>query len=158
MQRKPLFLAASIAESARFFALFFLADAVGGLHGGGGQASFFRYAASAQLLFGVGFFFLWFDGSRYDPYRPLLFLGKLLSLATFVPLLVSLLGDFQAFTLRGRAGPLAAGIALALDIFGFCVLLGTGPFSRATFEAPPPDSPSAPTYPRGPEDIEDVEG
>ena len=156
MQRKPLFLAASAAESARFFALSFLADALGGLHGGGGLAPFFRYATSAQLLFAVAFFFLWLDRQRYDAYRPLLFLGKLLSLATFVPLLVALLGGTQAQVLRGRVGGTATILCLAVDLLGFLFLLGSGPFFQGGSGSQ--DAPGEGLGPRGPADIEDVEG
>ena len=85
MQRKPLYLVASAAETARFFALPFLALALGGLRDSAGSASFFRYAAGAQLLFVAGFFFLWLDRPRYDAFRSLLFLGKIVSVVTFLP-------------------------------------------------------------------------
>ena len=158
MQRKPLFLVASAAESVRFFALAFLADALGGLRGGFGLSPLFRYVSSAQLLCGVAFFFLWFDRSRYDAYRPLLFLGKLLSLASFIPLVIFLLGNVQAFSMRGRAGPVTVLLSLAVDLFGFCILLGTGPLFKASLDDSSPGQGQDQIGPRGPEDIEGVEG
>jgi hypothetical protein len=149
MQRKPLFLAASIAELLRFLAIFFLADSLGVLRMGVGAPSLFRYAASPQLLFAAALFFLWYDYGRYEAYRPLLAAGKAVSLLVLLPLALRLalsqLGAMSDFVLLGFAALVDIGVLLLASLK-----------SRAV-EATPPQVESH-TGPRGPEDIEKVEG
>jgi len=156
MHRKPLYLVAAIAETARFFVLAFLANALGGLDGGSSLPAFFRYAAGAQLLFVLGFFFLWLDRPRYDAYRSLLFVGTIVSLAVFLPLMLSMLRTAGGL-LPPSSRLLPSLAAFAVDAFAFFLLLATKPFSLDSAPLPPP-GPSGPANPGpGPADIEEVE-
>ena len=162
MQRKPLYLVASAAETARFFALPFLALALGGLKDSAGSASFFRYAAGAQLLFVAGFFFLWLDRPRYDAFRSLLFLGKIVSVVSFLPLLLELLFSSAGRAGMNRSGVLAALIVSCADIFGFFVLLVARPFSGPGGGPRDPSTSDGAQPPladpgQGPDEIEGVE-
>ncbi len=152
MHRKPLYLIAAIAETLRFFVLAFLANALGGLDGGSSLPAFFRYAAGAQLLFVLGFFFLWLDRPRYDAYRSLLFVGTIVSLAVFLPFLMSMMRTPGGLLPTGsRLIPSLA--AFAVDAFAFFLLLATKPFSLGSTPSLPPPGPGGP----GPADIEEVE-
>jgi hypothetical protein len=152
MQRKPLFLVAAVAELARFLALAFLAEALGGLRSGTALPLFFRYLAAPQLLFAAAFFFLWFDPSRYAAYRPLALLGKGLSVLASLPLLVGLLRLTSGATLVGPEAAPASLVAVGVDLFGLLVLATAGRGGRGVVEAPPDEGP------KGPESIEKVEG
>jgi hypothetical protein len=92
MRRKAVHLFAAIAESLRFIAVAFLAFSVGALSGSS-VSSLLRYAAAPQLLFAAGFFFMWLDAGRYASYRPLLLVGKIASVACFIPLAAALVRD-----------------------------------------------------------------
>ncbi len=163
MQRKNLYLAAATAESVRFFALSFLAAALGGLREGDGLSVLFRYAAAPQLLFIVTFFFLWLDKARYGAYRPLLYVGKAISLATFVPLFISMAQRGSGAAFSGQVAPISALVAVGVDLFGVFVLLmvGKSPGDEGQ-ERLPGSRTQVPSVqgnePRGPEDIERVEG
>lgn len=168
MQRNPLFLVASAAETARFIALAFLAGALGGLREGEGLPALFRYAAAPQLLFVAAFFFLWLDRERYGAYRALLLVGKVLSLVAFIPLFISMVQN-RGSSLMSRTGPTAAMVAVGIDLFSFMVLLLSGTEGApsdsggSSHALSSPDSPSVESVqtglgPRGPEDIEKVEG
>ena len=61
MKRRVSSLAAAGVEIARFALLMFLARDFGAIDGGGGFPRLLRYAAAPQLLFALGFFFLWLD-------------------------------------------------------------------------------------------------
>lgn len=158
MRRKAVHLFAAIAESLRFFAIAFLAFSVGALFDPS-VSSLLRYAAAPQILFAVGFFFLWLDRGRYASYRPLLAIGKLASAACYVPLASALVRDPWAsaasFGIRGFGLSLALLIA-AVDIASLSVLFLSREESR-------PDGlagaePSGPKIPgQGPGDIERVE-
>ncbi|MGA2545803.1 MAG: hypothetical protein ABSF43_04610 [Rectinemataceae bacterium] len=162
MQRKPLFLVAAVTESARFFILFFLANALGGLRQDAGLSSFFRYASGAQLFFVIGFFFLWLDLPRYDAYRSLLFVGRIISLATFIPLFIAMIHATGSGNRIDSSSFIFASVVLGLDMFGFCVLLISKPFSAFTGQSPVtglrPQSPASqgPSG-QGPDEIERVE-
>jgi len=126
MKRRFPYLAASIAELARFFALMLLAGNIGAAGENEGMSRFFRYAAAPQLLFAAGFFFMWLDAARYGPYRPLLAVGKIVCLLAFVPFVA-----FVVFSLGspglGLADPPAAFLAslfVALEDAGALAVLG----------------------------------
>jgi len=153
MQRKPLFLAAAVAETARFFSLAFLANALGGLHEATSLPSFIRYASAAQLIFVLGFFFLWLDRQRYDSYRSLLFVGKMVSLAAFLPFFATLL-QAQRSGLGDGSPFVPALAAFAVDAFGFFILLASKPFGTGS---PGPRPTQAPPPEQGPLSIEEVE-
>lgn len=147
MQRKVLYLAASIAELLRFLALFFIADSLGVLMMDGGIPALLRYAAAPQLLFAAGLFFLWYDPERYGAYRPLLLVGKAIGLLVLAPfafrLVASGLAEIRDFALIGL---------IALVDLLVLLLLALRP--RAARAVPAAEE----TGPRGPEDIEKVEG
>ena len=153
MQRKPLFMVAAVAEAARFLLLFFLARAGGETDESAGFLSFFRYAASGQLFFVFGFFFLWYDRSRHDGYRSLLFAGKIVSLATFVPLAIAMAGSIRAGKPADGSSILFALAIFGVDIYGFCLLLVSRPFGGPVGQGPALRSPPG----QGPDDIERVE-
>ena len=153
MQRKTLFLVAAVAESARFFVLVFLASALGGLREGAGLPSLFRYAAGGQLFFVIGFFFLWFDQARHDAYRSLLFVGKIVSFATFIPLAIAMASLLRAGRLVDGSSLIFALVIFGVDIFGFCLLLASKPFGGSVGRSPAPPAPTM----QGPEEIERVE-
>jgi hypothetical protein len=125
MKRKAVFLAASVTEVARFAMIAFVAfDA--GIAAGGAAGDVFRYAAAAQLLFAIGFFFLWLDRPRYGRYSPLLIAGKALNLAAAAAAaLEGLLLERPTLFAVGEwpLGPLTACSAVAVDLFGLAVLL-----------------------------------
>lgn len=125
MKRKAVFLAASAAELARFALIAFVAfDA--GIAAGGAAGDVYRYAASAQLLFAIGFFFMWLDPPRYSGYAPLLVTGKAmnLALAAAAALEGRMLGRQTILDMAvGRLGALPAVAILAADLFGLAVLL-----------------------------------
>lgn len=138
MKRNFLHLAASGAELLRFAALMSLAAAFGATDEAGGFPRLIRYAASAQLLFAAGFFFLWLDAARYGSYRPLLAVGKAALLASLVPLAFQV-GFALAEPSAGLRDPRAAlgyVIALAAIDLGSLALLA---FTRPpAVEAPAP--------------------
>jgi len=77
-------------ELARYFALVQVAGSFAAASPSAPQV--LRLVASPNALFAVGFFFLGFDGDRYDPYRPLLMVGKLLVLFSGIIALPRLFG------------------------------------------------------------------
>jgi hypothetical protein len=125
MKRKAVFLAASIAELSRFALMFFIAyDA--GIAAGSARGDIFRYASSAQLLFAVGFFFLWLDPERYRQYGPLLLLGKAVCVALYaVPPIEALIAGGRSRPPVGQSllGPAAAYAVAAADLLGLGALL-----------------------------------
>ncbi len=153
MQRKTPFLVAAVAESLRFFALAFLANALGGLRDGAVLPSLFRYSAGGQLLFVIGFFFLWFDRPRHDAYRSLLFVGKIVSLATFIPLAIAMAGLLRTGRLVDGSSLIFALAIFGVDIFGFCLLLVSKPFGGSVGRRPALSDPTG----QGPDEIERVE-
>jgi hypothetical protein len=170
MQRKPLYLAAAIAELARFFALSLLAGALGAMGspaspiaGEAGLSQFYRYATAPQLLFVVAFFFLWYDFGRYRAFRPLLILGKAISLLDFLPFSIYLIRSAFDLPLAGSAGPAAAICAFAVDLGSLLVLcLAKLPLAAADDEPEGKAGAAAAeksiTGPRDPSEIEEVEG
>ena len=153
MQRKTLFLVAAIAESVRFLVLAVLADALGGLRDGMGLPSFFRYAAGGQLFFVIGFFFLWFDQPRHDAYRSLLFVGKIVSLATFIPLAIAMTGVLRAGRPVDGSSLIFTLAIFGVDTFGFCLLLVSKPFGGSVGRSPSVPAPIG----QSPDEIERVE-
>lgn len=153
MQRKPLFMVATVAEAGRFLFLFFLARALGETIESAGFPSFFRYAASGQLFFVFGFFFLWYDRSRHDGFRSLLFAGKIVSLATFVPLAIAMAGSLRTGNSVDASSVILATAIFGVDIYGFCLLLVSRPFGGPVGQGPALRSPPG----QGPDDIERVE-
>lgn len=158
MQRKPAYLAAALLELLRFPALAALPAAYG-LYGPGGLHSFARGALSAQLLFPVAFFFLWRDGARYAPYRPLALLGKVLDLAFLLPVGVDL---FLALGGRNPETPPSPGLGLgllaavaAIDLAGILILALARPASFGPDQADAAVEPAP--GPGGESDIERVE-
>jgi hypothetical protein len=159
MKRKIPYLAASGMELVRFIALMLLAGNLGLAGEDSGTSRLFRYAVVPQLLFAAGFFFLWLDADRYGPYRPLLAVGKIVSLAGFAP--------FAAFILFSWESPalglldfrsafvaslfVAAEDAASLVVLVLCRARG-GEASRNARE--PSDRPAVG---QAPEDIERVE-
>jgi hypothetical protein len=156
MRRKPLFFAASAIELLRFIALSFVATALGAAVAGQGDPAVFRYAAAPGLLFAVAFFFLGRDPLHYAPFRLLIVAGKLLSLAAFLPLglslLPALLPQAAGRDLRG-ALPWAA-ILLGADLLSLLIAAAYGRREKAPEEprsgvveyrsAAMPSSPSPP--------------
>jgi len=127
MKRKAVFLAASASELARFALVAFVAfDA--GIAAGGAAGDAFRYAVSAQLLFAIGFFFLWLDRPRYSQYVPLLIAGKAMNLALVAAAALEGLLAGRPTMLSAGEGPLGllpACAVVAADLFGLAVLLST---------------------------------
>lgn len=171
MQHKPLFLVAAIAEIFHVFILGLLARAAGLVGAEGLLPALFRYVAAPELLFGAAFFFLWLEGRRYAVYRPLALLGKVLSLAVFLPFGFSLRAMLGGETLVPWPGTaLVASFALLLlDLGELLVLLLYGRFrdenrgeerkeDRSLNKGEEPEGAPVPGLgPRGPEDIERVE-
>ncbi|HUX40006.1 MAG TPA: hypothetical protein VMV83_02475 [Rectinemataceae bacterium] len=164
MKRGPLFLAAALVEVLRFFILMTFAAALGLLAQRPLIPSFIRYAAIGQLLFVVAYFFLWLDLDRYAAYRPLALIGKILSLAAFVPVGLGLIGAMgsEGFIPAG-GGAANAAISLPLvDLLGILILAvyrRPAPSASSTAEPVSAGGPAASTSAaqRGPEDIEKVE-
>lgn len=158
MQRKPAYLAAALLELLRFPALAALPAAYG-LYGPGGLHSFTRGALSAQLLFPVAFFFLWRDGARYAPYRPLALLGKVLDLAFLLPvgldLVLSLSGRSPDTPPSPGLGLLLLSLVAAIDLAGVLILALARPGSLGQEGASAAAGPSL--GPGGESDIERVE-
>lgn len=162
MKRKIPYIAASLAELARFFALMLLSSNLGMIADDGGSSRLFRYVAVPQLLFAVGFFFLWLDFGRYGQYRPLLSVGKVAALAAFVPF-----ATFIVFSLSepmmgvgdSRAALLES-LFIALTDAGSLAVLGLcrGP-EAAVASSRTADQDSAASVPagQGPGDIERIE-
>ena len=163
MKRKAVHLTAAIAESFRFIAVVFLAFSVGALRDAS-VSNLLRYAAAPQLLFAVGFFFLWLDPERYRAYRPLLAIGKAASLACALPLAVAVARDPQALSATlgiPRLGLLLASFISIVDIASLAVLFATRePAPPRTAKAIEPAA-AVPAGPgpagQGPADIERVE-
>jgi len=128
MKRKPVFLAASIAELARYALLSFAAfDA--GIAFGSPRGEVFRYSSSAQLLCALGFFFLWLDLPRYAQFARLLIVAKgvglLLAAIPFIDVLV--LGRRIWYIADPQLlGPAAYAAIAAIDLFGLGVLALSG--------------------------------
>lgn len=177
MQRKPLFLVAAVAELARFFALAIIAGAVGALGasnlpaGGSGLALFYRYATAPQLLFVVAFFFLWYDPERYSPFRPLIIVGKALSILNFLPFMFYVVTSIYDLPIAGSSAPVAAVLAAVVDVAGLlvaCLASRTREKEGTIAEAKEATKPPAGTGgeakaasmngPRDPSEIEEVEG
>lgn len=151
MKRKFLYLAAAIAELARFLALLLLAADFGAIGEDGGFPRLFRYAAAPQLLFAAAFFFLWLDEARYGPYKPLAAIGKLALLAAALPLGLELAYSFvePGSGLRDPGfASLALGFSLGVDLFGLGLAAPRrpGPESRP---APAAEAPLAAAPPAG---------
>jgi hypothetical protein len=175
MQRKPLFLAAAVAELTRFVALAFLAGALGAFRKGEGLSPLYRYLAVPQLLFAAAFFFLWLDRERYEAYRPLTLVGKGVSILAFIPLgLFFFSYGADSPQAGGLQGPIAALFSLCVDFFGLLVLIaagrgasgakelteggGTAPAAPKVGDGKEPGAQAdARIGPSGPEDIENVE-
>jgi hypothetical protein len=171
MKRKIPHLVASITELVRFFALMLLAGNLGMVAGDGGASRLFRYVAAPQLLFAVGFFFLWLDFGRYGSYRPLLAVGKVAALVAFVPffgfIVFSLaepamgVGDSRAALLESLFIVLTDLGSLA--VLGLCRGAETVVSSRTAVQdsaaaVPAGQGPSASLHPgQGPGDIERIE-
>ena len=150
MKRRPIHLAAVIAEILRFFALIMLAQSLGLFRGASGAARLMRYAAAPQLLFPAAFFFLWLDRERYKAYRPLLILGKIVSLAALLSVAV-LVGDFL------RAEPdMMPNPGAAILYLGILVIVDLGALAVLALGGAEPERSPAPG--QGPGDIEKVEG
>jgi len=152
MKRRPILLAAAIAELLRFFALMTLAQGLGLFRAANGAERLFRYGAAPQLLFAAGFFFLWLDHVRYNAYRPLLIVGKIAGLVVLVPVAL-LLGDYlkAAQAMLPHPGTVAAlvGVIALVDVLSLTLLALSGERDDGPLEAPPG---------QGPEDIEKVGG
>jgi hypothetical protein len=163
MKRKAIHLAAAGAELLRFSALMGLAETLGSLEGGAGAARLFRYAVVPQLLFPVGFFFLWLDGDRYSTYKPLLGTGKIACLAAFLPL-AFFLGSYLRAEPYRAGDPVAASLLAAfvafVDLAGLTVLsLVHGSSGRQpAVQDPAGPGPAGQGPPgQGPGEIENVE-
>jgi hypothetical protein len=135
---------------------------LGGLHESAGLSSFLRYATGPQLFFVIGFFFLWLDRPRYDAYRSLLFVGKIISFATFFPLFIAMISAIGGGNLIERSSFIFAFAVLGADLFGFCILLVSKPFSAFAGQSPVTGhNPQCPAGPgpsgEGPDEIEQVE-
>lgn len=158
MRRKPVHLAAAIAESLRFFAIAFLAYSVGAL-GTASVSSLLRYAAAPQVLFALGFFFLWLEPERCASYRPLLIVGKAAGLLCYLPLGSALAVDPAARGISLGRPALGLGLALliaAADMLSLTVLFLTKapePSGPGTGPAAEPPKPAG----QGPDEIERVE-
>jgi hypothetical protein len=126
MKRKAVNLVASFAELIRFFILMLLAGGLGALRDDGSSERIFRYAATPQLFFAAGLFFLWIDDERYGVYRTLLAMGKAVGLVAYMPvaLLVAswLTNAPNAPQNSGRMFLLALFVVL-IDLFNLAVLL-----------------------------------
>jgi len=158
MKRRPIHLAATIAELLRFGALIMLVQSLGLFRVSNGALRLLRYAAAPQLIFAAGFFFLWFDRERYKAYRPLLMLGKIVSLAALLPVAV-LVGDYLRAEPGMMSSPGAAmvylGLIVLVDLGALAVLVLSG----ESVERGHPREPAPPLEPgQGPADIEKVEG
>lgn len=154
MKRRPIHLAAVIAELLRFFALIMLMQSLGLFRASNGASRILRYAAAPQLLFAAGFFFLWLDRERYKAYRPLLMSGKIVLLAALLPV-TFLVGDF----IRAEPG-LMPSPGLAMLFLGVLVLVDLGALAilALTGEGADPARPLGPAPGQGRADIEKVEG
>lgn len=154
MRRKPVHLIAAIAESFRFFAVAFLAYSIGAL-GSASVSSVLRYAAAPQILFAVGFFFLWLDPLRYGSYRPLLLVGKAASLVCFLPMGATVLADPAARGISLGQPALGFGMILFIaivDLLDLSILLLAKEEAPSSLEGGKPSEPG-----QGPGDIERVE-
>jgi hypothetical protein len=159
MRRKPVHLIAAIAESFRFFAIAFLAYSIGAL-GSASVSGILRYSAAPQILFAVGFFFLWLDPARYIAYRPLLLLGKAACLICFLPMGTAVAADPTSRGLSLGVPALGFGLAFLIaiiDILSLSVLIlvrderaTAGPAAPCEAKAPKPAGQS-------PDEIERVE-
>jgi hypothetical protein len=156
MQRKPLFLAAAVAETLRFLGFVFLAFDLGALLKPS-VSSLVRYGAAPQLLFAAGFFFLWLDPLRYAPYRPLLLVGKAANLLCLLPLAATLLGDPGPASLGlpflGRAMGLLIALVDAGSLLVLILVRAVPPSVGSPLQGPSGSSSPG----QGPEDIERVE-
>jgi len=90
MRRIPLYFICAGLELARYFSLVQAAGYFAAATPSAPQV--LRLVASPNALFAVAFFFLGFNGDRYDSYRPLLIVGKLVVLFSGVMALPRLFG------------------------------------------------------------------
>jgi len=90
MRRIPLYFICAGIELARYFSLVQAAGSFAAASPSAPQV--LRLVASPNALFAVAFFFLGFDGDRYDSYRPLLIVGKLVVLFSGIMALPRLFG------------------------------------------------------------------
>lgn len=95
MRRSFISLVGAGGELVRFLGLAALSSAFLGNSGNSGALSLFRFASSPQLLFALGFFFLWYRPERYGIYRPLLAAGKILCVLTLAPLIARFALSFR---------------------------------------------------------------
>jgi hypothetical protein len=78
MRRTPFFFAFAGIELVRYFALAYVAGPFSGLSQS--APHLLRLITIPNLLYAVAFFFLALDRDRYEPYRPLLVIGKVVSI------------------------------------------------------------------------------
>lgn len=118
MRRIPLYYFCAGLELARYFALVQVAGSFAAVSPSAPQV--LRLVASPNALFAIGFFFLGFDGDKYDSYRPLLMVGKLVVLFSGIIAIPRLFGlgaspepsSAATFTMLGIAVWDAASMAL----------------------------------------------
>ncbi|PKL07399.1 MAG: hypothetical protein CVV51_14320 [Spirochaetae bacterium HGW-Spirochaetae-7] len=90
MRRIPLYFICAGLELARYFAL---VQASGSFAAASlSTPQVLRLVAAPNALFAVAFFFLGFDGNRYESYHPLLIVGKLVALFSGIIALPRLFG------------------------------------------------------------------
>ena len=153
MKRNPIYLAATMAELARFVALMIVSQLMGVLGKTNGSVQLIRYDAAPQLLFAVGLFFLWLDRQRYESYRSLLLVGKLAELVTVFPLALYA-GSFSGVGRAATASPatlMPLVSALALVDLGVLLLLALDKGSGEAQGAGPAELPG-----QGPSEVEEV--
>lgn len=92
MRTKPVFLAFSGIELARFF---LMARAVWGFAGSGALPQVLRLASSANIMLVAAFFFLGLDGLRYADFRKLALVGKAAALFSALMAIFPVVRAFQ---------------------------------------------------------------
>lgn len=90
MRRIPLFFVFSGLELARYFTLVKITEGIVGVNAYAPQV--LRLVAAPNVLFVVAFIFLGIDPVRYESYRPLLIVGKLLTLFSAAMVLPRMIG------------------------------------------------------------------
>ena len=135
MRRTYLFFALAGLELARYLLLAFAAQPFAAALPAAQQM--LRLVAAPNLLFAVGFFFIGIDARRYGGYRPLLVVGKAVSLFSA---LIALPRLFGGDSVSGYALARAVVPAIALlDASVIAVLLAWHPEKPAAAEPAQPE-------------------
>jgi len=140
MKRSPLFLAFSGLELARYFALVHAVRVFCSAAPAAGPA--LRIAAAPNALFAAAFLFLGLDTERYAGFKPLLVVGKALSLFGGLVALPGMLRLGAAGQSESVAAYLLVGIA-AWDALSALPLLVPAVDRGRSESVPPPIPPSA---------------